>query len=97
MKTAEKIGIATQGPRMAEGFVDQIERRPDGTHDMTKVFDKRVITPTGEDGEHVLGPRFMALVESKWTFISPQPSSAVFLLLRSTGRTTPSVLSSTRP
>ena len=48
---------------MAEGFLEQIERRSDGTHDMTKVFETRVITPAGEDGEHVLGPRFMALAD----------------------------------
>ena len=52
-----------KGPRMAEGFLEQIERRSDGTHDMTKVFETRVITPAGEDGEHVLGPRFMALAD----------------------------------
>ena len=52
-----------KGPRMAEGFVDQIERRADGTYDMTKVFEKGVITTTGEGGGQVVGPRFMALAD----------------------------------
>ena len=34
-----------------------------GTHNMTKVFARRVITSTGEKGEHLLGPRFMALLD----------------------------------
>jgi hypothetical protein len=52
-----------KGPRMADIFVAEIEQRADGTYSMSKIFEKRVITSTGEKGEYLLGPRFMALLD----------------------------------
>ena len=55
--------VFAKGPRMLELFVGDIFRRDNGTHDMSKVFEKRVTTPTGELGEHIVGPRMMALLD----------------------------------
>ena len=55
--------VLAKGPRMLDVFVGDIFRRDNGTHDMSKVFEKRVTTPTGESGEHVVGPRMMALLD----------------------------------
>ena len=55
--------VFAKGPRMSDVFVGDISRRVNGTHDMSKVFEKRVITSTGETGERVVGPRCMALLD----------------------------------
>ncbi len=40
-----------------------IEKRPDGSHNMTKVFERRVVTTDGAQGDYILNHRAMALLD----------------------------------
>ena len=52
-----------KAPRMEAVFVGDIEQRQDGTYDMSKVFERRVVTEDGSEGDFVVGPRLMALTD----------------------------------
>jgi hypothetical protein len=54
-------GLA-KGPRMEEPFVGGNEKHPDGPHNMTEVFERRVITTDGAQGDYILNHRLMALL-----------------------------------
>ncbi len=48
---------------MSDIYMGETDQQADGTHYMSKIFEERVIMLTGETGEHVLGPWFMALLD----------------------------------
>ena len=55
-------GIA-KGPRMEECLLAGIVIRPDGTHDMSKIFDQKLITSDGMTDDFIVNHRLMALLD----------------------------------